>query len=329
MPITTQIDKQMALLLIYSSLQAYNPFDNLPVNPPTGYDFIDSWTGVDYVFSDHPEPYGVVFRSKQAPYTYIFAFRGTDSFWDAVDDVYITTKSFVPHGSKTPLNAYVASGFWDIYTTSDATTDSMQTQLFKLIAKYQSSGKPISQIYVTGHSLGAALSELFTLDLALSPYNKIRTINYNYAGPMVGERNFVILYNSQPQQQNLSTRTLRIQNTYDIVPCLPGNLVVVVYHHVGNSYLVAFYGKGIIHYPDLLARHAAVCYNAVLQCAFSSSNGICVREGIKVIKDTAGDYYVIDSIQPDPYTVCSLTLVEEFADKSAAQANPDQPETTP
>ena len=41
--------------------------------------------------------------------------------------------------------------------------------------------------------------------------------------------------------QNPATRTLRIQNTYDVVPCAPPELIG--YQHVGDAYLVAFYNK--------------------------------------------------------------------------------------
>ena len=44
----------------------------------------------------------------------------------------------------------------------------MQQQLFTLLGEYEASDKPIAQLFITGHSLGSALSELFTLDLALS-----------------------------------------------------------------------------------------------------------------------------------------------------------------
>ncbi len=317
MTVTTQIDQQRALLLADASLQAYNPFDGNKVAPPQGYDFIDTFTGTDYIFSHHTEEFGVVFRSQASPYNYIFAFRGTDSIWDGLEDLYAFTTSFVPWGAGSPVDATVASGFWSIYTSSTQTAPSMQNQLFALIEKYQISGKPVSSMYVTGHSLGGALSELFTLDLALSTYGGIWAANYNYASPMVGEKNWVSLYESQPPQQSADTSTLRVQNTYDVVPCLPGDILGLIdYQHVGAAYLIAFYGEGL-EYFNPLARHSMLGYQAVLECAFSSPGGVCIKDGIE-----AGSY-TIDSIKPNPNTLCSIGLADEFrkwlSEKKAAK----------
>ena len=68
-----ETDKNRVLLLIDASIQAYNIFDVMsPDQPqkqkiisPAGYDFIDSWSGVDSIYSEHNlvECYGVIFRS--------------------------------------------------------------------------------------------------------------------------------------------------------------------------------------------------------------------------------------------------------------------------
>jgi hypothetical protein len=93
-------------------------------------------------------------------------------------------------------------------------------QLFGLVDKYQASDKPISQLHITGHSLGSALSELFTLDMAQCR-PEIVALNINYACPRVGEKGFVNFYEGQKLQQDPATQTLRVQNSYDVVPCAP------------------------------------------------------------------------------------------------------------
>jgi hypothetical protein len=321
MSVTTKIDQSLALLTMSASLEAYNAYNPLDrpsccldpkcVTPPLGYDLVDCWTGVDTVFANNlVECFGVVFRSQSEPYSYIFAFRGTDSIFDAIDDLDFWYQApFSPYygwSDPVPSRPLVSSGFWDIYRTSIPGTPgtrarpSMQTQLFNLLEKYHGS---INRLIITGHSLGAALCELFTLDLALSPYHGINYINYNYACPIVGDRAFAQLYNAQRQEQNPSTRTLRIQNTYDIIPCTPPSLPgLFSYQHAGTAYLLAFYNKNA-GYIDPMAKyydHQALNYQAVLTCAVQSPDGICVNDNLKVPTDAE----TLVSLKPDPTTLC-------------------------
>lgn len=110
------------------------------VTPPKGYDVVDCWTGVDAILGEDKtlECYGVVFRSQQSPYTYIFAFRGTDSFKDLLDDFAFDFTAFKPYtkDSLVPSGVEVESGFYRIYSDSDdeAKANSMQNQVFALDA---------------------------------------------------------------------------------------------------------------------------------------------------------------------------------------------------
>ena len=78
------------LLLIDASIQAYRAFDHdpRPAEAPLGYEIVDTFSGVDSVFGDHRtvEVYGIVFRSISSPDRYVFAFRGTDSVTDLIED---------------------------------------------------------------------------------------------------------------------------------------------------------------------------------------------------------------------------------------------------
>jgi triacylglycerol lipase len=314
----TEINKDKVLLLIGACIQAYAAFSEeqctacqtTKIIPPTGYEFVDYWTGVDSVFNkdDSIECYGVVFRSLTAPYTYIFAFRGTASFLDALDDIGMELTTFVPYDasfSKTtvPAEVKVEAGFYDVYSRGDklASTLSMQNQLFLLIDNYQISDKPINQLYITGHSLGAALSELFTLDLALSRPGIIAS-NYNYACPRVGNQYFVSCYTQQPNQQNTVTRTLRVQNTYDKVPCNPPE--ALGFQHIPDAFLIAFYEEGWdgLKQFNLIARHASANYQAQLNCASQNRNGLCTSERLKV---PASGYDLVSKI-PDPSNIYSF-----------------------
>ncbi|MGB7796534.1 MAG: lipase family protein [Pseudonocardiaceae bacterium] len=316
MPVTTNIDPSIASLLIDASIESYYALDphapakcNLRnVTPPTGYDLVDCWTGIDTVFSifNQVECFGVVFRSQAAPYTYIFSFRGTYSMLDVLEDLdFWEQDDFVPFQAPSPPEAKVSRGFWSIYNTAESGTQSMQKQLFGLLDKYHASAQPIHRLLVTGHSLGAALCELFTLDLALSGYRDIAYSNYNYAGPAVGNPAFAELYDSQPREKDPATQTLRIQNTYDRVPCSPPDIPLFpVYQHVGAAYLIAFYNTDWATPYALLYNHQALNYQAVLTCAFASKGGVCINDKLFVPSDNE----TLVSLQPDPSTLCSLLL---------------------
>ena len=303
-----EINADKALLLIDASIQAYNAFDraapavcqNAKVTPPAGFELVDSWTGVDAIFgADRTvECYGVVFRSQSSPSTYIFAFRGTDSILDLLDDFGAEQTPFVAYDSKVPVGgAQVESGFFDVYTqTNDK--DSMRTQLFALVDKYNASQHPIGQLYITGHSLGAALSQLFSLDLALSR-PEVAATNYNYACPRVGNSDFVTLYQQQTGQQNPATRTIRFQNTHDKVPCVP--LEAMGYGHTSPALLVAFYKQTWdgIDLDFIVHDHSVVNYQAVLRCAASSPGGVCKGE-------VAGNGYPLTSQPPKTSDICGF-----------------------
>lgn len=328
MPVTRNIDPSLASLLIDASIESYYALDpHAPakcnprnVTPPTGYDLVDCWTGIDTVFSvlNQVECFGVVFRSQSAPYTYIFSFRGTYSMLDVFEDAeFWEQEYFIPFQTSPSPEAKVARGFWSIYSTSVSGTPSMQTQLFGLLDKYHASAQPIHRLLVTGHSLGAALCELFTLDLALSDYRDIAYSNYNYACPQVGNPAYAELYDSQPREKDPATQTLRIQNTYDMVPCSPPNLPLFpVYQHVGIAYLIAFYNKnaGWLDPYALLYAHQALNYQAVLACAFASEGGMCINDNLLVPSD--GETLV--SLQPDPSTLCELFLQGQTPSTPAA-----------
>jgi triacylglycerol lipase len=249
------IDPALTLALAQASVAAYADYEGKPVVPPNGYRAVDRWTGWDsFPFGGREERFGVVFRSIACPSTYIFAFRGTDSDLDIWNDLFAETTPFVPiDSSKTPQPpAYVSAGFFGIYTlTGGSMQRSMQQQLFALLKKYN-----VGSFYITGHSLGAALSSLFTLDVRLSA-PILSPTNMNFASPMVGTARWAQVY----AQQGASTT--RVLNYYDYVPDLPP---FPLYTHVGTPFQTAFYEDNE-WYPHLLVRHSILNLQVVLSHA--------------------------------------------------------------
>ena len=246
MTTTTNLDPTLARLMIEASIQAYNAYDaanparcNLSnVKAPDGYDAIDSWTGLNTAAGTPGvvECFGVLFRSRAAPYSYLFAFRGPYALVDLLADVdFWTLQTFRTNSGQSPAGAKVAAGTWSLYSEQPP-GGSMQAQLFRLLGKYAPTG--IDRLLITGHSLGGALAQLFTLDLAYSEYKSIRVVHYNYASPRVGDAAFAGALNAV-------TPIVRVQNTYDLVPCAPPPLPFFpTYKHAGEPYLLAFYGEG-------------------------------------------------------------------------------------
>ena len=321
----SELEEDKVLLLVEASIQAYNVFEKenpgecnkAKMHVPHGYEFVDFWTGIDSLFDRRKTVacYGVVFRTKKTfppskknppppppPYTYIFAFRGTDSTKEMLEDCGLAYDKFAPYieGTHVPPEVEVEAGFHNIYTTDDEESDtaSMQHQLFALVDKYQASDKPIGELYTTGHSLGCTLSTFFTLDMALCRPD-IKVKSYNYASPRVGNSDFVDFYTKQAPQQKPETRTVRIQNVYDKVPCVPLN---IRYEHLPYAYLIAFYKDELRGKFDVVNNHSVHSYQKVLECVFSNKNKnhICREK----FQDPA-TLKEMKSVLPDPFAVCN------------------------
>jgi hypothetical protein len=254
-PTQPTLDTALTLALAIASKAAYNYYSGDPITPPDGYTQADGWTGWDaFLDTGSEEKYGLVFQSQTDPGTFIFAFRGTDSDLDGWEDAHFFTTDFEPsRGSISPIPR-VASGFYGIYDSmGGGMAQSMRQQLFSLLGKY----KP-QQLYVTGHSLGAALSQLFSLDLAIS--QPAASTNINFASPMVGTDSWQTAYGATIATGN----SIRIYNYWDYVPTLPPD--AFGYGTVGEGFVTSFYVKGE-WFPHELSRHSIVNLTTVLSNA--------------------------------------------------------------
>jgi triacylglycerol lipase len=310
-----QVNIKKLNILMTASLQAYAAFDDScpatcqkdAIKPPENFDCVCCWSGIDSLFTEDKteEIFGVVFRSQKAPYTYIFAFRGTASILDALDDLGAEHRSFKPYDSRVSVSSEVKAeaGFYDIYTEQTATVKPMQQQLFELLDEFQQSDKPIGELWITGHSLGSSLSTLFSLDVGLSR-PEIRATNMNFACPRTGNQAFVDLFEQTLKPHN----TLRVQNTYDAVPCVP--FEDLGYAHTPWALLVAFYEEGLLDHDNLLARHSALNYQTVIQCAEQSPNGYCVNYHLT---DQNNKDQLI-AVQPSSQNLCDFFTAQTKTD---------------
>jgi triacylglycerol lipase len=263
-PVTTAppqptLDPRLTLALAQASVAAYADFDGSTVVPPPNYRLVARWTGWDAsIFGGTEERYGLLFQSTLpgAWKTFIFAFRGTDSDLDAYEDAFFDTTRFVPTRGRVTPSPEVAAGFYSIYDDhGGGMPRSMREQLFALVAQHQP-----RRMYITGHSLGGALSQLFALDVAVS-LPTLWAANLNFASPRVGTSSWCTAYAAQAAQKDPERRTVRVYNHWDYVPSLPPS--AFGYGAVGAGFRTAFHVQDE-WYPHELSRHSMLNLQTVL-----------------------------------------------------------------
>jgi len=140
-------------------------------------------------------------------------FRGTTNVenWIAnIDYAHTSPYSNLP-------TAFVHQGFYDDYKSIKG---AVQSALNSVLAHNN-----VTEVYFTGHSLGAALATLAAFDLA--PSLRIPSNVYTYGSPRVGNQVFSDAF------YKLFPNSIRVTNMDDPVPHLPP--LEFGYHHVAQE----------------------------------------------------------------------------------------------
>lgn len=253
-----KVDGKSTLEMLDASMQTYRYFNGDKIVPPKGWLFKgDMFYGDDFFGkSEKKEFYGIVLIRESNPEELMFAFRGTVTVEEWWDDAHVKPVNFDPHNKEVSLPAElkVEEGFYLVYV-------SIRNQLFK----YLDDVKP-AKVYITGHSLGSALSELFVFDLSLSN-KEIDIVSTNFACPRLGNKYFVDYYNNV-----VFTNTLRVVNLEDIVPKIP--LTWEGYKHIPSQLSIKF-KEASESVPNYGVRHSADNYYRTLQNAFNLEDFKC------------------------------------------------------
>ena len=222
--------------------------------------------------STDPVFYGFIAQSMTDASQFVLAIRGTSNGVEWWDDVNAVIK--VPF--KVPGCGSVGAGFARIYDTLEvierptgAATSPVVAQSLKSIggfcqqvaalvrrhaaATVRATARDTSgSIEITGHSLGAALATLYTLENALT--DKIPNPGLcTFASPFVGDSTFAGAFNG------LGLTSWRIVNAPDIVPNLPPE--ILGFTHINTLQL--YNSSGNLQ-PLLSCWHALATYLSLI-----------------------------------------------------------------
>ncbi len=259
LPAITASLGQAVLAAYYAFCQqsSSDPSKCTPADGPAGWEQVGTLTGWDdiWVVGGAVELFGLIYRNQSDPGQFLIAIRGTASPSDLLRDLDVPPTRFITASGDT-LDVDVHSGFFGIYHgAGGGMAASMQQQLFSFLS--ENAGQ-ISTLYVTGHSLGSALAELFTFDLAVaSPAPAFAVVPINFAAPRVGFSSWVNAFAAHP----ISAATLRVVNQYDVVPTVPP----WPYEQVAQEYDIAFTNETFVLNPVtvIIIRHSMMNYLTV------------------------------------------------------------------
>jgi triacylglycerol lipase len=183
-------------------------------------------------------PFGFIVSKTLNTNTDLYiCFRGTRGAqeWEKDAKVPLTQCSFLVDEKIT--NIKVHEGFQEVYTNPnnvDESLGSLQSQVLDFLKN--SVPNYYSNLWVTGHSLGAALATLAIADIVTN-VNYPGAKMYNFASPLVGNQAFVVFFKSNigtskcDGNNNINTCSWRVVNTNDLVPKVPD---IFGYAHVNG-----------------------------------------------------------------------------------------------
>lgn len=259
-------DLGLALALARLSLQSYQMLtdfeDGTPFTLPAPYTLQAQYlTAEHYPGESFSQEVPIAFLATSGNAIYV-VFRGTKTISEWISDATFTQVRYEPvdGGGKTE------AGFTAIY-------ESINSPIIDEVNTLAASGS-YTALYVTGHSLGAALATLAAPQLARATRFDAPLL-YNFASPRTGDPIFAGLVDALPT-------SWRVVNTNDEVPKVPPAVSVVFngdkpelffYEHIDSEYAITF-GEPIHSLDDLEADHSLCNYYATL-CDQTSDPASC------------------------------------------------------
>ncbi|MBU1044743.1 MAG: lipase family protein [Candidatus Omnitrophica bacterium] len=206
-PKTKRYDAKNALLLAEASQLAYAPLREVKEHVK------NEWGFDNCIFLDKNDTQAYIIANTEV---IILAFRGTQCIQDWLTDA----------------DARFVKNVWgQVHNGFSKALDSVWREIEKIVSKYQDNDQTI---WITGHSLGAALAVLATARFL----QKNIDINglYTFGQPRVGNATFARIFNLR-----FKHRTFRFVNNEDIVTRVPPT--ALKYEHIGNVFYFDTAGK--------------------------------------------------------------------------------------
>jgi hypothetical protein len=205
-----------------------NPADPLP--GPKQYQIeaqfsaVETW-GLPTLEPKSAIPFGFVATAGNDIYV---AIRGTQTPLEWLDDATVGLVAFVPN-TAAPGQAWgnTTKGFYGLYTQ-------IIQAIIARLKNIQAAGNALDSLFVTGHSLGAALAHLVAA--GIKACLNVNPISYTFSGPRTGDPGFAQAFITQGLQ------TWRIVNTEDIVPVVP-----ISSNQLGNTSPTSIFLNVLIH----------------------------------------------------------------------------------
>lgn len=162
---------------------------------------------------------------------FVIGLRGTNSPTEWASDASFGQVDY----NGIAIKGKVEKGFYDILTdtaSSKAGVASLQDQIFsKLTSEFKDPTGKGARVYISGHSLGAAVASLIAYALS-EKFPELEIISYTYASPRVGDPEFADTVSTVINARKAWFLMQRVFNTSDVVPGLPPVLIKgYVYQH--------------------------------------------------------------------------------------------------
>lgn len=199
--IPSTYDNNLAVFLTNTILSTYQKATGMAPYVPEG-------LKVDFYSTrnDDTNPLAASIRSVSNPNVYILSIRGTDDIIDMLEDLEFSLSDFYINGER--------------YGRADAGFESVYERYLPMFEEYISGIPRDATLYITGHSLGAAIATMLAMKAAKTIPN---TCLYVFAPPKVGDNKFV------ESLEQLVPSYWAVINQPDIVPTLPLSLYSTFY----------------------------------------------------------------------------------------------------
>jgi triacylglycerol lipase len=178
-----------------------------------------------YYYDDSKKvPFGFIATSDNNKDVYI-CFRGTRTVSELKKNLNI---ELAPCSFLNDSNSKVHKGFQEVYVTSNSVNESLGSLRTQMLDYLNTDiNQDYTTIWVSGHSLGAAIATLAVVDIVTNT-SHIGARMYNFASPLVGDQDFADYFKSkigtnQCDKNNNSNNTCswRIVNINDEVRKIP------------------------------------------------------------------------------------------------------------